>query len=268
MAAIETIGAYEGTSGASLGTATFAPSNSGTIRSFPSAAEAFLVDVGYDDVTSPELFEVLSPLLHDNTEGIAFDPGAIAPYSLFPSDMPQRLRTQDTLTIKATTAATTGKAAVTLTVYYSQLPGADARLYSPGDISGLVVNVKNLRIAVASGANTAGEWYDLVATTTEDLLKANTDYAVLGAWFDQAVAAVAFYGSDTSNLRIGVPGGVNRPDAARYFVRLSELTGRPCIPVINSANIGSTYGSIFSSAATGADGTIDLVLAQLSQNLS
>ena len=132
----------------------------------------------------------------------------------------------------------------------------------------LVKNIKPLRVAVGAGANTAGQWYDVVITTTEYLLKANTDYAVLGISCTAAVAGVAIYGSDTGNLRIALPGGTNNPYAAGGFVRLSEQTGKPCIPVINAANAGSTYASIISSAATGAASVVSIFLAQLSSNLS
>jgi len=179
----------------------------------------------------------------------------------------QELHPQDTLTFEFTTAAATGKALGALAIYYDQLPGAAARLYSTGDIAGLVRNIKPLSVAIGVGANTAGIWYDLVITTTESLLHANTDYAVLGITFDQPVAAVAVKGIDTGNLRVGAPGNVNPAFGAEYFARLSRLSGMPCIPVINAANAGSTFVSLISSAATAAAGTVQLILAELSQNL-
>lgn len=268
MPAIETIASYQGTSGASLAAGTMATGDSATIRAFPESAECRLLAAMYDSVTSVQPWRVRSPLLHDNVDGIEFYPGANAPSELFPLGVSQRLRPQDTLTFEFTTAATTGKALGGLLLYYSQLPGASARLYSPGDIIGNVRNVKPVIVNIGSGANTAGAWYDLVITTTENLLHANTDYAVLGIVLDVAVAAVAVKGIDTGNLRVGVPGGTNNPYAADYFVRLSQATGLPCIPVINAANAGSTYVSIISSAATSAASHAQLILAELGQNLS
>jgi len=66
---------------------------------------------------------------------------------------------------------------------------------------------------------------------------------------------------------VGGPGIVQGDETTEYFVMLSQDTGLPCIPVINSANIGNVYGSIISSAATAA--AVDLVfyLAQLAHNL-
>lgn len=266
--AFETIACYQGTSGSTLAAGTFATGNSGTIRSFGPTAQAFLATLGYDDVTTALPFTIKSPLLADNVQGIEIDPGAAAASELWPVGSLQPLQTQDVLTVSLSTAASTGKALAAIGVYYTDLPGADARLYSWGDIRPLIANIKPLRVAVGSGANTAGIWYDLVITTTENLLVANTDYAVLGISCTAAVAAVGLYGADTSGMRVAAPGGTNNPYSARYFQRLSQETGLPCIPVINAANAGSTYASIVSSAATGAASVVSIMLAELSQRLS
>lgn len=268
MPALETIASYQGTSGASFAAGTMATGDSAVIRAFPESADCRLLAEFYDSVTATAPWRVRSPLLHDNVEGIEFYPGSSAPTELFPTYAYQRLRPQDTLTFEFSTAATTGKALGSLLVYYSQLPGAAARLYNPGDVLGNIKNIKPVIVNIASGANTAGQWFDTVITATENLLHANTDYAVLGLALDVAVAAVAVKGIDTGNLRVGAPGGTNNPYAADYFVRLSMATGLPCIPVINAANAGSTYVSIISSAATAAASHAQLILAELGQNLA
>lgn len=268
MPALDAIASYQGTSGSTLAAGTMATGDSATIRNFPQSAFARLIAAMYDDVTTPLAWRIRSPLLHDNVRGIQFGPGAAAPAALFPYGIQQPLEAQDQLTFELSTAASTGKALGVAQVFYSDLPGASARLYSPGDILGLVANVKPVTVAVGSGANTAGQWYDLVMTTTESLLRANTDYAVLGATLDVAVAALAVKGLDTGNLRCAVPGGTNNPYGAWYFLHLARETGLPTIPVINAANAGSTYVSIISSAATGAASTFTLYLAELARNLS
>lgn len=268
MAAIDTIASFQTTVGSTLAAGVMATGDSATVRNFPPEQQAHIIAAFYDDVTSPQFARVRSPLLADNVRGLEFNPGATAPENLFPSAFPQRLYAQDALTFELSTAATTGKALLAVSIYYDQLPGAAARLYNPGDIQGLVVNIKPVFVAIGSGANTAGQWLDTLITTTENLLVANTDYAVLGIAFDQAVAAVGIKGQDTGNLRVCAPGAVAPKYGADYFYRLSQLTGKPCIPVINSANAGSTFVSLVSSAATGAAGTILLYLAELSQNLA
>lgn len=267
MPAIDTIASFQTTVASTLAAGVMATGDPAAIRNFPASAKAELLAAFYDDVTTALPWRVRSPLLHDNVRGIQVYPGATAPEGLIPFDVRQELHAQDELVFELSTAAATGKALAALLIYYHQLPGAAARLFGIGDIAPLVKNLKPVSVAVGAGANTAGQWYDLVITTTEDLLHANTDYAVLGLTFDQAVAAVAVKGIDTGNLRIAAPGKLAAVDGARYFVKLNQLTGLPTIPVINAANAGSTFISIISSAATGAAGTVQLILAELSQNL-
>lgn len=268
MPAIDTIANFQTTVNSTLAAGVFATGDSGVVRNFPPTARARLLAAFYDDVTTALPWRIRSPLLHDNVDGIQFDPGVAAPTMLLPRAVFQPLQPQDSLTFELSTAAATGKALGAALIYYEQLPGAMARLYNPSDVLGLVENVKPLRVSVGSGANTAGQWLDTVITTTENLLHANTDYAVLGISFTQPVACVAIKGIDTGNLRVAVPGGTNNPQGPEYFIRLSEESGFPCIPVINSANAGSTFVSIVSSAATAAAGVISVVLAELSHNLS
>lgn len=267
MPALDTIAAFQTTVGSTLAAGVMATGDSATVRNFPPTAEAKIVELFYDDVTSPQAARIRSPLFHDNVRGIQVTPGATAPAKLLPSYGLQTVQPQDQLIFELSTAAATGKALLAAAIYYGQLPGAMSRLYSPGDVLPLVDNIKPVYVAIGSGANTAGIWLDTVLTTTENLLHANTDYAVLGAVFDQAVACLAVKGTDTGNLRCSVPGGANNPYGADYFVRKSYELGLPLIPVINSANAGSTFVSIVSSAATGAAGTFQLILAELGRNL-
>ncbi len=268
MPAIDTIAAFQGTVGSTLAAGTMATGDSAVVRNFPQTAKARLLAAYYDDVTTPLAWRVRSPLLHDNVRGIQFGPGAAAPASLFPQYLQQPLQPQDQLTFELSTAASTGKALGAIAIYYDQLPGASARLYNLGDIAPLIENIKPVLVSIGSGANTAGQWLDTAITTTENLLHANTDYAVLGATLDVAVAALAVKGIDTGNLRVSAPGGTNNPYGPDWFVRMSQATGLACIPVINAANAGSTFVSIISSAATGAASSFTLYLAELTRNLS
>lgn len=268
MAAIDTIASFQTTVGSTLAAGVFATGDSGVVRNFPGTAHCRIIEAMYDDVTTALQWRVRSPLLHDNVQGISFDPGSTAISNLLSNYVAQYVQPQDTLTFEFTTAAATGKALGALLLYYDQLPGASARLYGLGDIAPIIKNIKPVRVTVGSGANTAGQWFDTVITATENLLHANTDYAVLGISFNQPVAAVAIKGIDTGNLRCSVPGGINNPFGPDYFLRSASELGLPLIPVINSANAGATFVSIISSAATGVAGVINLYLGELAHNLS
>lgn len=267
MPAIDTIASYQGTVGSTLAAGVMATGDPSSIRNFQQPATCELLEAYYDFVTTALPWRVRSPALHDNVRGIQLYPGGNTPQRQLPWAVRQDFQAQDSLIFELSTAASTGKAIAALMLYYSDLPGMKARLFSTGDIQGNVDNIKPLSVAIGSGANTAGIWLDTVITTTEDLLHANTDYAVLGVTFDQAVACMGVKGPDTANLRVCAPGGTAPAFGAEYFVTLSDRTGKPCIPVFNSANKGSTFLSIVSSAATGAAGTAQLILAELTNNL-
>src|SRR5258708_35013129 len=225
MPALDVIASFQTTVGSTLAAGVMATGDSAVIRNFPGTSPAQLIELLYDDVTSPQAARIRSALFHDNVRGIQVTPGATAPSKLLPSWAYQDLQPQDQLTFELSTAAATGKALLACSIYYPQLPGAMSRLYSPGDVLSSIANIKPVYVAIGAGANTAGQWLDTVITATENLLKANTDYAVLGIVLDVAVAALAVKGADTGNLRCAVPGGVNNPYGADYFVRKSVEAG-------------------------------------------
>jgi hypothetical protein len=263
MAAIDTIASYQGTSGSTLAAGTLAAGDSATIKSMPGGAVGRTLAVMYDDVTSAQAFRIRSPYFHDNIRGMEFTPAVTTPPMLIPPQVGQPLRSNDTLAFELSTAASTGKALAALSVFYPQLDGIAANLRMASEVTPNIVNIKPHYVAVGSGANTAGAWWDLVFDTTENVLKAGTKYAVLGLLFDQAVAALAIKGADTGNLRISAPGGTSPLHGPDYFLWLSDQTGLPTVPVINATNVKNTYISIISSAATGAAGTFQVVLGEL-----
>lgn len=268
MPALDTIAVFQTTSGSTYAAGVAATGDSTTVRNFPSGAYASLIAAYYDSVTSTQPARIRSPLLHDNVQGIRVFPGQSPSQLLLPRAFSQMLEAQDSLIFELSTAATTGKALLAAGIYYSQLPGVAARLYSPGDVKPLIKSIKPVVVTFGSGTNTAGIWQDLVLTTTENLLHANTDYAVLGITTDTAVAALAIKGADTGNLRCAVPGVVYSDTTSDWFIRLSEQQGLPLIPVINAANANNTYVSLISSAATAAATDAQVILAELSHNLS
>lgn len=70
-----------------------------------------------------------------------------------------------------------------------------------------------------------------------DLLKANTDYAILGAHVRDNTALIRYRGTDTGNLGVGVPGGIGEQwISGAFFMHMAKFTGLACIPVFNSAN--------------------------------
>jgi hypothetical protein len=268
MPALDTIASFQTTVGSTFAAGVMATGDSAQVRNFPQPGLAQLVAAYSDHVTGPSPWRARSPLLHDNVQGIRFFPGQSPAATLLPRQVQQGLEAQDLLTFEQSTAAATGKALTALGIYYPQLPGAMSRLYSLADIDPLIKNIKPVIVTIGAGANTAGQWLDTLITATENLLHANTDYAVLGITTDTPVAAIAVKGIDTGNLRCSAPGILNNDVTSDWFVRLSLAAQLPLIPVINAANAPATFVSIISAAATAAILDAQLVLAELSHNLS
>jgi hypothetical protein len=261
MPAFDTVAGAVTTAGQSYAAATPATGDSFTVRNFPDVAQAHLLGILYHGSAARQGFRVRSPLMHDNVQGLRFVPGEVPTSILVPRVNGQRLYPQDVLVVELSTAPSTGAAGIALQIFYDQLPGASSRLAHWGDIKGLIKSEKTL--LVAAGVGTANTWQDVVITTSENLLHANTDYAVLGYTIDQPGVAVGIKGIDTGNLRVCGPATTTTHITAEYFVRLSEESTYPTIPVFNSANAGSTFATVINYAAFGTAPNIVFYLAEL-----
>lgn len=244
----------------------FAPytGDSLSVRNFAPPDTAYLQSFDREDATAG-VYRVRSPRLHDNVKGVHIATSENPTLFGIPAYNNQQLFAQDTLIIEGIGSASTYSLA-TMGIFYTNLPGSGARQHMWGDFSNQIAYLETIEVACSSAA-TAGNWQDTVITTTEDLTKANTDYALLGYTVDTFVGAVAIKGADTSNFRIGGPGRVATEWTADYFVKQSNMSGRPCIPVFNSANKNNTYVSI-ADIATSKTTNVTLYLACLSTNLA
>lgn len=263
--AIDSVAASITGAQAALTAATLANGDSSTVRSFMSPAWAKLEQVFYQ-ATTPGSIRVRSPMMHDDVRGIMLTPGETPVQFSLPAEVGQQLYPQDTLTLEMSGGLAAETDVMVLSIYYQNLSGTSARLHSWGDISGNIKSIKPMEVDVAASV-TAGQWNDVVITGTENLLHANTDYAVLGYLTDKPAAAIGIRGQDTGNLRITGPGVIRTLDTSDYFVQQSALTGAPHIPVFNSANKDSTYVSLIEATATQAH-KVQLILAELVQPLS
>jgi len=233
------------------------------VRYFTPPAAAYLEAVSVQS-SGVRQARVTSPLLHDNVTGLTFNFSEQPTSFLLPQEIGQPLQPGDTLTVSLDAAATSDSVAV-LFNYYTSIPGVQARLFSWGDISGIVKSIKTVEVDVTTSA-TIGAWSDTLITTTEQQLHAHTDYAVLGYSTGVAVVAVAVKGQDTGNLRVGGPGVVTAFDTTDYFVQMSNLHGRPHIPVFSADNRFATYVSTAANTASVA-AKATLILAELTQQL-
>ena len=218
---------------------TMATGNSLTIRSADVRSQISLLSMWAFN-NGAGAFRVRSPRLHDNQQGIRVQVGATTPVPRYPRwKFLQALIPQDVLVAEITGSATSGKIEMgSMLVYYSDLPGINARLITGDQLARWGMNMMGQTCAITAGS--AGGYSGSAAVNAGsglDNWKANTDYALVGYLVDAACCSVRIQGADVGNLGVGGPGAVTNPDLTSYwFAWLSEMYGIAAIPVFNAAN--------------------------------
>lgn len=251
-----------GAGGATAVTTTSGDSN--VVRYFNAPAPAYLDGITRMGTTAG-FAQVTSPTLHDAVTGIRVTPGESPGAFALPAFGGQPMEPGDNLSLTIAGGAAETDVMI-LHMYYTDAAGFQARLHSAGDIMGNIENYKTQRVAVTSSA-TIGAWSDTLITTTENLLIAGRDYAVLGYETNTALAVVGIKGGDTSNLRVTGPGATLEFPTSQYFLWMSEQTGRPYVPVFNQQNVFNTFVSVAAATASVAS-TVTLILAELTNRVT
>lgn len=250
------------TNSAALTAITLAAGDSAQVKQFRDGSRAVLENIIVKGGQATTV-RVLSPSLHDPVRGLTVI-SAQAPTTIaLPREVGQPLTKGDTLTLEGNSGAA-NSSVFAFQHYYEDLSGSSANLAHWGDISGYIVNLKPQEVDVTASA-TIGEWNDTALTTTEDMLHANRWYAILGYTLDVACGVVAVRGPDLGNLRIGGPGTVLEHVTTDYWVRETDRTGRPHIPVFNANNAGGMTVSVADNAASTAV-KVQLMLAELDKS--
>lgn len=230
------------------------------IRNYAPTGKAYIDVMARQGVTEG-FVEVRSPLLHDNVRGLHYITTETPTVLLMPQSVGQPARSADTLTVTLSGGAAETDAGM-FSAYYSDLPGAAAKLHSWGELQNLVQNIKPVEVDFTSTAG--GAWLDTVITTTENLLKADTWYALLGYTTDAPVNAIGIKAPETANLRICGPGATSSFRTDEYFIVMDQRHGRPYIPTFSANNRAAIFVSC-SAVASAATKAI-LVLAELDKS--
>ena len=267
--AYELVNGYAALSGTGLNALTAGSNQSFTVRNF-STGEAVLEEViGHDSVGAFRL-QITSPKMHDTTYGLQFfstpkDLGGTSifnPVSLLPSVTNQRLYATDTLSVQVA-GANADAVVAGLGIFYSDLSGIAARLYTWQAIQPLIVNLAGVSVSPVT-STTIGNWGTPAALNSGNYnLKANTDYAILGYQAQLPGGLIAFQGTDTGNLLIGGPISTDSKDNGAYFVDKAIQYNGPRIPVFNSNNAPGFQVNI-ASTGSGTTVPVSLTVAQLS----
>lgn len=248
---------------AAIGLTNATPANGDSlgVRSFKDTAMATLENIFMQGASSPRRVRILSPRLHDNATGINLQTAENPTEFLLAAELEQMLYSADVLTVQMDAAASSDTVAA-LSVYYSDLPGVAANLYTWPQIKGKILDIKPVEVDLTTNA-TIGQWSDTAITTTDNQLKANYNYAVLGFTESASLLTVGIKGPATGNLRACIPGASPTLRLTDYFVYQSEASGRPYIPVFNANDRANTFVSAASNGSA-VSTNVFMICARLS----
>lgn len=230
------------------------------IRSFDSPAWSKL-EALFVQGSGTRQARILSPRMHDNVTGLTFQSPESPTDFLLPKDLGEPMYSADQLTVQLDAAASSDTVAALL-LYYSDLQGIAANLMTWEQVKARMIRTKVFEVACTSSA-TIGAWTDTVITTTENQLKADYTYALLGFETSSAFCAMGIKGPSTGNLRICAPGATSTLEITSYFIEMSLRHGTPHIPVFKANDRASTNISVCANTASAA-GNVYAVCAQLS----
>jgi hypothetical protein len=260
--ALDTITVQGTAIGATLAAGTVASGDSLQVKSLNGSSKAYLLQVWQDNQVAG-IGRLRTPKWHDNIDGFRYrvQIGVIEPQ--VPRGSPLPLYTQDQLIAELAGSAVAGDIeSMILQVYYEDIGGANARLMTWDALKNRIKNMLTVRLAMTIGSTVGYNGAKAINADT-DLLKAYTDYALLGITTDIDTAAITMRGPDTANLRVAVPGEASLTHLTNsWFKNLSMDTGFPLIPIINSANKGGTQFEVVGDENAGT-ANITIHLAEL-----
>ncbi len=240
--------------------------NSFTLRNTPDGTEIRLLQAWTTEDPTNHLgeFVIRSPLMHDNVRGISLLEGGARCLPLLNNLVRQRLFSQDTLILEVLGVA--GAAVLSfgsMLIYYEDLIGVSSNFITPDELRTRSINLATVENTITALAT--GEYGTAEAINAEsDLLKANTDYAIIG-YECQAISgqAIRYRASSWGNLGLGGPANNAHPHlTSQWFTNLAEQVGLPLIPVFNSAERANVLIDMCTDE-TAADQKVITYLAQL-----
>ncbi len=243
-----------------------APNDLLAVNDYSPGSKAWMINA-WGDVTAPSTLRVRSPNFHDDVNGISLLAPTKTPTSLMDGYSKQLLQKNDLLTVEINDPGSGGPDGITMLHFYEDLPGADASLFRWMEIENRIVELMTCHVTVTTGAGTAGAYEGAVGmTAAQNLFKSEGLYALLGYTSEVNLQTVGVTGTDTSNRRVGGPGASpDVMDTREWFVKESNESGYPCIPVFRTQNLQSTVVDVIDPEANASGGTgIEFLFARLS----
>jgi len=133
----------------------------------------------------------------------------------------------------------------TFLIFYEDMPGIDCsrRMKRWDEVSKKMIRPVTIDVTLTGAAGPGYSGAELI-TAESNLLRAYSNYALLGITCQTDHCTVGLVGPDTGNQRVSVPGIAGKQElTSQWFPLLSRAYDLPLIPIINSGNKDST--SIF-----------------------
>jgi hypothetical protein len=188
---------------------------------------------------------ILFPSGNDQTRNIRYRNAVNQAVNMMGRGVGTPVQPQETMTLFQAGSNTAGDVELAhQLMYYDSLPGGQARVIKVDELWSRVVRMVTVEDTITP---TVASTYSgaRALNAASDLLRANTDYAIVGASIGIACGALCVRGVDTANLRCSVPGQVVANDrGVNWFADLAEQYDLPMIPVINSANKAGIFTEV------------------------
>lgn len=229
--------------GGALEALTAGSGDSGTFQDFTEKTPAFLADVRGIDTAHSMLVSLIASRFHDQVLGIAgYVPSGATlapvnrPVSISPPGVDQPIYPSDVMTVQVLGTAA-DKAAVSLIVYYSDLPGISAKMKTWDQVKDHIVNQVGVQVTVDPSSLAQGDWSTPVAISAAGRrLDAGKYYALMGFTGATPLGVVGISAFETGNLRVGGPLLADADHDASLFKDLATLYGTALIPIIAGNN--------------------------------
>lgn len=208
--------------------------NSFAVRSTAPGADIELLNAWAFTATAGVL-RVRSPRMHDAVQNTRYQTVASQPRPVMAFEESQLLYSQDTIIAEMSGDAAAVDLA-TLLVYYNDLPGISSNLHSWSEVMPLISKLTTVEVDLTSSGTSCNYSATVALNGTFDTLIADQWYAILGYECGTTGGTLGITGADTGNLRVGGPLYNQTEFTADWFAMLSRITGKPLIPVVNSAN--------------------------------
>jgi hypothetical protein len=183
-----------------------------------------------------------SPFLHDNVQAINLRNIINSPFNGIPRAGSQPLKANDLLSVFIIgSAVALDVELVTAQIAYPSVGGGSSKYIGAAEFDDRVeafVTVGDTITPTVQAIYSGARALNAVVSS----LKANRNYAVVGAFIGTACGCLTIRGQDTGNIRCAIPGNPTvLSSTGNHFYDLAAWTGMEVIPVINATNAGGTF---------------------------